>query len=168
MGALEIIYTNPGETADEYILKSLKDLTKPSQCTVVTSDKILANQCRLRLAQTMPIDEFLLWIKKRRKNIAAAKKEPVKVVLRPLIAPPKPPEPTPKPESKKEREHTLEDYEQIFSQSLQVAETEVYAKRTARKILKGKKKPPEKKSDAEKIESDMARWLDAFEKGEGK
>lgn len=163
LGALEIIYTNPGETADEFILKSLKDLKKPSKTTVVTSDKILANHSRMRLAQSMTIDEFLHWINRRKKNIAAQKKQEAPTILRPLIKPTPPPTPE-KIETEQPKKHTLDDYEKIFTQSLHESDKILHTKRVEKKVAKGKKNPPKKKDDADKIESDMARWMEAFEK----
>jgi predicted RNA-binding protein with PIN domain len=174
LGPLEIIYTNPGETADDYILKALKEVKDPTKHTVVTSDKILANLCRMRLAKTMAIDEFLQWIHRRQKNIAEEKKEARKqkegegIILRPLI---RRPEPEPKKKVVEEGETktlSLDDYERIFTESAQTAESALSEKKATRKALKGKKKSPEKISETDRIESDMARWLKAFEKEEPK
>lgn len=161
LGALEIIYTAPGETADEFILKLLKDLKDPSHTTVVTSDKILANLCRTRLAKTMSVDEFISWIQKKRKAAPEPQIPILKSVLRPLVAPPAPP---PKETEEKPTERTLEEYEQIFSESLKEAEHLQFTKRVERKAAKGKKKPPQKKEPVDSFESDLARWLEIFEK----
>jgi uncharacterized protein len=65
---LEILFTGEGETADEYILKDLKNASKPSHETVVTSDKKLAWLSRRNLAKTETIEHFLEWLNKRYKN----------------------------------------------------------------------------------------------------
>ena len=66
--SIEIIFTAKGETADEFILKELKESRNPSEHVVVTSDKKLATLCRLRLGKTESVDEFLSWIGKRYRN----------------------------------------------------------------------------------------------------
>jgi len=162
LGALEIIYTAPGETADEFILKMLKDLKDPSHITVVTSDKVLANLCRTRLAKTMAVDEFIVWIQRRRKAAPDQPKPSPARLLRPLVAAPVAPPPKKKAAAAKER--TMDEYEKIFSESLKEAEHLQYNKRAERKAAKGKKKPPQKKEHTDKAESDMARWLEIFEK----
>lgn len=161
LGDLEIIYTDKGETADEFILKKVKEAKKPEGITVVTSDKILANQCRYRLAKTLPVDEFLVWVEKRQKNILAEKKEKPKLIVRPIIPPP-PVKVTPE----QPKEITQDDYEKIFMEGFEKLENEIEAKRDQKKILKKKKSVVEKKAKKEKrppLETDMERWLRAFD-----
>ena len=66
--SLEIVFTATGQTADEYILTELKQSKNPTQHTVITSDKILARLCRMRLSKTESVEEFLCWLNKRYKN----------------------------------------------------------------------------------------------------
>lgn len=66
--SLEIIFTAHHETADEFILHEIKTSKSPSEHIVVTSDKQLARLCKLCLAQTQSVEEFLDFIEKRYKN----------------------------------------------------------------------------------------------------
>ena len=54
--SLEIVFTATGQTADEYILTELKQSKNPTQHTVITSDKILARLCRMRLSKTESVE----------------------------------------------------------------------------------------------------------------
>lgn len=65
---LDLLFTAEGETADEAILRLVKNSPKPDQCTVITSDKRLAWAARRRSAKTESIEEFLGWLNKRVKN----------------------------------------------------------------------------------------------------
>lgn len=157
LGDLEIIYTDTGETADEYILKKLKNTPTPYIYTVVTSDKVLSNQCRYRLAKTLPVDEFLTWIKKRQKNIIAIKKEkPIPLVDKPLARKLIKKEPLPK-EAKKlnPKQRSIEDYEKIFAQEFDKLEEEKPKTKTQTQKAKKSDRP---------LETDMERWLKAFSK----
>ena len=82
LNSLEIVFTAMGETADELILQELKESAHPSQHTVVTSDKKLANLCRLRQAKTESIDEFLGWLNKRYKNKQRRRPARVRVLVK--------------------------------------------------------------------------------------
>ena len=57
-GRLEIVYTDPGETADNYILNHLKKGT-----VVVTSDKQLAKHVVHGGCETLSVVEFISWMK---------------------------------------------------------------------------------------------------------
>ncbi len=149
LGDLEIIYTDRGETADEFILKTIKDAPKPESFTVVTSDKVLANQCRYKLAKTLAADAFLDWVDKRKKNIAAGIKKDK------LITPIRKPLPPPvKPKAEKPKDPTQDDYERLFTEKLNDP-VQGDNKRLFTEKRKEKKKPKKK-------ETDWERWLKAF------
>ena len=65
---LEIVYTDEGETADEYIVNELKSTPNPSQETIVTSDKKLAWYARRQNSKTESVEEFITWLNNRYKN----------------------------------------------------------------------------------------------------
>jgi predicted RNA-binding protein with PIN domain len=64
--AIEIVYTPKGQTADEYILEEVSLSRSPSQLTIVTNDRELAGRCRQYRAGTQTIDEFLLFLSKKK------------------------------------------------------------------------------------------------------
>ena len=64
---IEVVYTSKMQTADEAILDKLQEL-KPSQWTVVTSDKRLALKVRRAGFKTEEVDLFLAWLKKKRQK----------------------------------------------------------------------------------------------------
>ncbi len=66
---LEIIYTNKGQTADEYIFDEVAIAKSPAQLTIVSNDRELTGRCRQHRAKTLTIDEFLHFLsKKKAKN----------------------------------------------------------------------------------------------------
>jgi predicted RNA-binding protein with PIN domain len=64
--AIEIVYTPRGQTADEYIAQEVSLSRSPAQYTVVTNDRPLALRCRQYRAKTQTIDEFLLFLFKKK------------------------------------------------------------------------------------------------------
>lgn len=68
--AVEIVYTSKSLTADEYISEEVFNSNTPSQITVVTNDRELANRCKTQRAKILAIDEFLCFLmkKKAKKN----------------------------------------------------------------------------------------------------
>lgn len=88
-GDFELVFTDEGESADEWILRELKRAKNPKIISVVTSDRRLAMHCRNYLAQTMECKDFQLFIQKKSKLrlIKAAKDKPTLKNL--PIAPPK-------------------------------------------------------------------------------
>lgn len=73
-GPLLVIYTNEGETADEWILSYLKK----GDITVVTSDKQLARHVRIKGAHTLTCEAFLSYLENRarKRRIDPMKKSP--------------------------------------------------------------------------------------------
>ncbi len=132
----EILFTDEGETADECILDELRRVPFPKQQVVVTSDKKLAWQARLKGAQTQTVETFFSFLQQKwRKKIFPEVKG--KKRTKPLVDLPPTPATT---------ESTEEYYLNIFEAAL--AEDPYY------KLVKKKK---------EKRLSDFERWLDAFE-----
>ncbi|MGE3953998.1 MAG: NYN domain-containing protein [Parachlamydiales bacterium] len=64
-GHLEIVYTAPGQTADDYILTELQSWAKPRQTTVVSRDKRLLRHCRDLGAHTQTPKAFFSYIDKK-------------------------------------------------------------------------------------------------------
>lgn len=136
---LEIYYTDLGESADDWIIAEVKRAENPAQLTVVTSDKKLAWRARVKGAQTLPVEEFLLLLRR---------------LVKKKTAPPKELPPSTKIEIKKPP--TLnERYEKAFSR-------EVEPEPSKEKRKEGLKK---KEKKTEPSISDYERWLKAFENG---
>lgn len=149
---LEIIFTNHGETADAYILKMLKESPSPQTYTVVTSDKVLARLCRLKLAHTEEVDAFLQLINRRYKN----KIHPPTPALQPIQPVEKaPPLPVKKVPAKGSIDYYLEQFEQ---ETIEPAPKEKPAKELP------KKKERKIKPQPDQGLSDEERWLKAFER----
>lgn len=73
---VEIYYTDEHVTADDYIIRVLKNHTSKERLTVVTSDLHLAWRARREGAVTLSCEEFIEMIKRRHKNkIQHVKKE---------------------------------------------------------------------------------------------
>jgi predicted RNA-binding protein with PIN domain len=68
LSPIQIIFTEKGISADNYILERVEISPNASQITVITEDKPLAKACRSIGAQTKSIDSFLKWITKRKKQ----------------------------------------------------------------------------------------------------
>jgi predicted RNA-binding protein with PIN domain len=81
-GALKIIYTSAGETADEWILSAIDSSSRPSNITVVTSDGALATRARQAGAKTISTEAFSSWIYKRSQRQVESK-----IHLQPSIQP---------------------------------------------------------------------------------
>jgi predicted RNA-binding protein with PIN domain len=58
---LEIVYTPPEISADEYILEALRGSPKDEILTVVTSDRLLAKESKRLGAIVMTIKGFIKW-----------------------------------------------------------------------------------------------------------
>lgn len=63
-GELEIIYTEMGESADDWIIQEVKRSAKPSLLIVVTSDRKLAWRARMKGAQSIPVEDFLKLVRR--------------------------------------------------------------------------------------------------------
>lgn len=119
-GDLEIIYTDSGESADDWIVNEVKRSLKPSQLIVVTSDRKLAWRARMKGALTLTVEDFLKLVRRvARKKLA----KPVEAKLPPkLVQREKPPtlneryeklfeEKTDAPQIKQKKETPISDYE---------------------------------------------------------
>jgi hypothetical protein len=135
--SLEILYTAEGETADEYILNELKAESKPSEHTVVTSDKQLAYLAKLCHSHAETVEHFIAWLNRRYKN----------KLRRPVTEAKKHVPPTPiqaKAPAALPPEQCYDYYLGVFEQRL-------------------KEQSIKSKSEPKEILSDMQRWLRAFE-----
>jgi predicted RNA-binding protein with PIN domain len=169
---LEIIFTSPGETADEFILKELKENPLPAHHTVVTSDKNLAWLSRRRQAKTETVDEFLRWLNQRYNNKLRRMKAPQptrrekeQAVVEKLRgkAQVKPKE-KPIHTAAKTPDESFDYYLETFEKRLKEQQKEVQAlKSKPVKLKKLKKIKPEQKDEVDESISDMARWLQIFE-----
>lgn len=111
-GSLEIIFSAENETADQWILHTVKLSSKPSSITVVTSDKKLAWGARMKLAKTLSVEEFLQTVRVRCRNKAKRSREPAREPIPPKISGPAP-DSVPAPGS---FDYYLEHFERSFNE----------------------------------------------------
>lgn len=153
MKALEIRFTNKGETADQFIINELRTCKDPRKHTVVTSDKRLALHVRSKLAKTETVEEFMQMLNKRYRN--KLKSEHPKLHKEPELTVP-PPKKT-EPSVGATAEECLDYYLKEFEKRAQ-DEAPVKMPKPPKRKPKNQKPPPEKSSG----EDDMTRWLRLF------
>lgn len=147
-GFLDILYTNEGESADEWLLKELKQVGNPRLVTVVTSDRRLAMHCRMRGSFTIEVDAFKSLLTKRVKKKVKKNLEP----LNPL---------PPSPKKKLKVVRTLDDFYLEAFQKNVPPEPEVKMKPPKEKQI------PKTKREKRTSESEMDRWMRLFQEGNG-
>lgn len=161
--SMEIYYTDEQETADDYIIKSLKQRPKNSQVTVVTSDLHLAWRARREGALTMSAEEFLSWLQRRYRNKVQQVRESLEVT-----APQKTNLPVLLPEIKKnEKIITVKVQSEIdfYMEQFGGVDNEDHNTQTPKKGKSRKSLHQEEESTPpKKYESDFDRWLREFEK----
>lgn len=74
---LEILYTSKGVSADDFIIKKIKQSVDPTKTVLVSNDRELTFRARNLLANTQTLDEFINWLDKRYKNKAQRKSRPI-------------------------------------------------------------------------------------------
>lgn len=156
---LEVHFTDLGETADEYILKTVRRCSHPRQEVVVTSDSRLAWAARRHLVKTETVEHFLTWLNKRYSARLLKSIQPPPAKKAPL---------SPIPPSQKEEIVPQADpvdnfayYLQHFEQRLKEFSEELDRKPKKKKGSKRQSAPPE----APRLpgESEIDRWLRLFE-----
>ena len=151
-GALEICFTDEGETADDYIIDVLKAAKNPGQETIITSDNKLAWRARRRLAKTETVEKFIAWLEKRYVNKIRLRKQE-RETQTPLIETSR--RNTLEPPSEENIEGSFDYYLHAFEKRFQ-------------QITSKENPPKQKKPPSEKKESDVARWLRIFEEESNK
>lgn len=73
---LDVIYTPQEQTADEYILEFLSHQQNLRTFTVVTSDRNLAKHCKHLGTLILSIEEFMVFITKKRPKKSEGKRTP--------------------------------------------------------------------------------------------
>lgn len=164
---LEILFTDEGETADEYILDQVSHLEDARHEIVVTSDQGLVRRIHhLTSAQTMGIEEFMSWLNRAYKNKLRQLKRgelpsspPAKTALplksKPLSAIPSTNAP-------------LEAYHDYYTQIFEAKWEEIQKQEQSTK--KKQKKPPRRSKrlppppPEPSAETEMERWLKLFER----
>jgi uncharacterized protein len=154
MKQLEVVFTDQGETADDYIIEQLRESRRQAQETVVTSDKKLAWYARRCSAKTESVEAFLKLLQSRYKNKLKGQKlmlQPPQKAKRKSAAPTL-------PAAEISADQCQDYYLQIFEKEYQKIEES-----TPKKPAKLKSKKP--KEPVEKLDalSEMERWLRLFE-----
>lgn len=155
---LEVIFTNQGVTADEYIINSLKNRLRQADETVVTSDKKLAWYARRCSAKTETVDHFLNLLAKRYRNKLRLKTK--KLVGQPVK---KSSTLMKKPASNSNPEECQDYYLQIFEEEYKKIKKAEPERKLLKNKEKGKNVPKEKKKEEPAPFSEMERWLRLFE-----
>ena len=158
------------------IVEEIKNHPHPHFETVVTSDKRLARQIRLRSAHTESVEDFILWLNSSYKNKLRRNKQVTKKLngLNPTAVIPKKVLPDP---SKDASPEYLSDYylnvfesewkeivreEKVKQETLDVVDREKKKKvRTSKKKRDPFEEAPTKE---EKAATEMERWQKIFEK----
>lgn len=163
--SLAIVFTATGETADEYILQELKESRSPAQQMVITSDKRLAQQCKLRLGNTQSVDEFLKWLNQRYKNkLKQSKRQNTVKTPAPNLPIPKQPKPIPLPAAPDKPQDCFDYYLDTFQKEFKEMEA---LSPPPPKPQQEPRKPKVKRRPFTKEEaqlSDLERWQKAFER----
>lgn len=154
-GFLEVVYTDEGETADDWLIKEAKKLPLKAQETVVTSDKRLAHQIRIKGVQTLACEDFMTYLNKKVRTCIKQSKK----VDEPLPPP---------PQSVKVKipKGSKEYYEELFEKRL--AEAPVKKENISSKVVKetkiSKKIKTPFKEPKRSDESELERWQRLFDK----
>lgn len=154
-GNLDILFTDEGETADDWILNEVKRSPAKTEEKVVTTDKRLAVQIRLKGVQTISCEDFMEYLNKKVKlQIQNAKR----VLKKEPIIPP--------PPVKKVAKGSQEYYEGIFEKKF--ADESLLRPAKPEKVKKPLKikKGSVPKSPERSRESDMDRWSRLFQERE--
>lgn len=169
---LEVVFTDQGQTADDYIVDEVRRHSNPRQLIVVTSDNKLAWRSRQLGAKTESVEEFGQWTKERLKNRERKEAEIRETTWSGLET-----ETEEERVSAQEEEHTVvpkASAEESFDYYLKMFEEEdsKAEKRAPRKKVSREKMPeeeaPEEQKSVDRNQSDMERWLDIFEKKSSK
>lgn len=160
-GCLEIIYTAEKESADEHILKLIRNLDKPRETTVVTSDRVLASRAKLFLVHTQKVEAFTDTINRRYASRLTKKNSPPEKKA-PVVAPePEPPKKLTQPAKTLSAEECSNFYLELFEKKFQEIEAAKPPKK--KEAAKAQKSKKIKKNITHSQEPDMDRWLRIFE-----
>ena len=77
-GPLEVVFTQKGQTADEFIIETVQFSKRPSQETVITSDKKLSKHCVCYGSHVLSVPNFLALLDKKKKKGNLLQNEEVK------------------------------------------------------------------------------------------
>lgn len=157
---LEIIFSDFGETADERILRELRNVANPQLYTVVSSDKKLAWLARRRYLKTESVEVFIQWLNQRYRNrLKSIKKGPLPSTVSKL-------EKVQKIATIQESTHVNDCYDyylDYFQQEYEHLEQAEGLKKDQRKAHKKSKKNPKKTEQKEAILDVWEYWLKTFE-----
>lgn len=173
--ALEILYSAEGETADNYILDELKNISHPRQVTVVTSDKNLARLARCQSVHTESVEEFIQWLNRVYKNKLRLVKKGTQAPASPEAPPIAKKDVAPRsrtPPKDAPLEAYADYYAQVFESQWQGILEEEKQQQNApspQKRAPRRPRPPkdpfaEPQTPEERAATEMERWLKAFEK----
>ncbi len=163
---MEIYYTDQGETADDYIIKRVKQLPPKTKATVVTSDLHLAWRARREGAFTVSAEEYLSWLQRRFRNKAHQGKEPADGE-KPTSTEAQLPKLLPLKESKKKKNLSVKLIHEFDFYMEQFGGVDNEGKKTKAPDTHRRLEPPsshKQLKSQEPYESDFDRWLREFNK----
>lgn len=158
--AVEVHFTDQGETADEYILKHVRRSSHPRQEVVVTSDARLAWAVRRQLVRTETVEKFLSSLNKRYESklikSVQERNAPPKEAVKEKISPPLP---LPQKDPVDNFAYYLQSFEKRYEELSKSPEVPIKKKRPRKE-----KQPPQ----APRLpgESEFDRWLRLFQSEE--
>lgn len=164
IGNLEIIYTAKGESADDFIIKSIKRCQNPKNQTVVTSDNKLAWRVRRHLAKTETVEVFNVMVEKRLKSRHARQEERLRESDKPKEIRRSEPEKITIPESHIPPEESFDYYRQIFEEKY-----ETLAPAVVENVIQSPSYSLAFEEDEDEVEAvdlslnEEERWLKIFE-----
>lgn len=171
-GVLHIVFTDEGETADDWILDAVKHHSEKGFLTVVTTDKRLASQVRIKGSQTLSCEDFMGYLNKKvRQQNKLLRVEKIQKQLEALHPPKefKKPIYVKKPIVKESQVYYEEVFEKKYKENPenQKAEAKLKALEKAKEealVKKLAKVSHREKSVRERLdgESDMDRWTRMF------
>lgn len=168
---LEVVFTDKGQSADDYILDEIRRHQRPQQLIVISSDNKLTWRCRQLGAKTESCEEFAQWTRERQKSRKRKEKKEedttwTGIEVEDKEKTPSTSEKEPSPTPKKTAEESFDYYLKHFEKK--------DAKASKAKKKKDQMTPPAKEPEKEDLkkkteeppgpESEMERWLNIFEK----
>lgn len=168
---IEVLFSSPGQTADQLILSLLK--RHPKDITVVTSDLRLAMLARHSSAKTESVEQFIQWLNRRyklrvKKTDSKSKPSPTRERKAALLTPPvvlekeqKKKKPSASSTPQECQDYYLEQFQTDYDLK-KIERDKVKATQRAAKGQPVRRKKQTKKRTEDHLD-DHARWLKLFQ-----